>query len=88
VFVRGQAFLKQGLGAQAAVEFQKIIDHPGLTVNFPLGSLAHLELGRARTLSGDKASAKQAYENFFGLWKDADLDSAVLKESKAEYAKL
>jgi eukaryotic-like serine/threonine-protein kinase len=88
VFVRGQAFLKQGLGAQAAVEFQKIIDHPGLTVNFPLGSLAHLELGRARTLSGDRASAKQAYENFFGLWKDADPTSSVFKESKDEYAKL
>jgi serine/threonine protein kinase/Flp pilus assembly protein TadD len=88
VYVRGQAFLKQGLGAQAAVEFQKIIDHPGLTVNFPLGSLAHLELGRARALSGDKASAKQAYEDFFGLWKDADPTSAVFKESKAEYAKL
>jgi eukaryotic-like serine/threonine-protein kinase len=88
VFVRGQAFLQQGLGAQAAVEFQKIIDHPGLTVNFPLGSLAHLELGRARTLSGDKASAKQAYDNFFGLWKDADPTSAVSKESKSEYAKL
>ncbi len=88
VFVRGQAFLKQGLGSQAAVEFQKIIDHPGLTVNFPLGSLAHLELGRARVLSGDKASAKQAYENFLGLWKDADSTSAIFKESKAEYAKL
>jgi eukaryotic-like serine/threonine-protein kinase len=53
-----------------------------------LGSLAHLELGRARALSGDKASSKQAYENFFGLWKDADVDSAAFKESKAEYAKL
>jgi tetratricopeptide (TPR) repeat protein len=88
IYVRGQAFLKQGQGQQAAAEFQKIVDHPGLVVNFPLGSLARLELGRARALGGDKAAAKQSYEMFFSLWKDADPSTPVLKEAKAEYAKL
>jgi hypothetical protein len=88
VYVRGQAFLKQGLGQQAAVEFQKIIDHPGLVVNFPLGSLARLEIGRARAVGGDKAAAKQAYEQFFAVWKDADPTSPVLRDAKSEYAKL
>jgi hypothetical protein len=76
------------LGQQAAVEFQKIIDHPGLVVNFPLGSLARLEIGRARAVGGDKAAAKQAYEQFFAVWKDADPTSPVLRDAKSEYAKL
>jgi eukaryotic-like serine/threonine-protein kinase len=88
IYVRGQAFLKQGLGQQAAVEFQKILDHPGLVVNFPLGTLARLELGRARALGGDKGAAKVAYEEFFSQWKDGDATTAILKEAKSESGKL
>ena len=88
IYVRGLAFLKQGLGQQAAVEFQKILDHPGLVVNFPLGSLARLQVGRARALGGDKAAAKQSYDEFFVLWKDADATSPIFKEAKLEYGKL
>jgi eukaryotic-like serine/threonine-protein kinase len=88
IYVRGQAFLKQGLGQQAAVEFQKIIDHAGLVVNFPLGSLARLELGRARALGGDKSMAKQLYDEFLNLWKEADPGTPILKEAKTEYARL
>ncbi len=88
IYVRGQAFLKQGLGQQAAVEFQKILDHPGLVVNFPLGTLARLELGRARALGGDKGAAKVAYEEFFSQWKDGDASTAILKEAKSESGKL
>ncbi|MGA2812530.1 MAG: serine/threonine-protein kinase [Candidatus Acidiferrum sp.] len=88
IYVRGLAFLKQGLGQQAAVEFQKIIDHAGLVVNFPLGSLARLELGRSRVIGGDKASARQAYDTFLGLWKDGDSGAPILKEAKAEFGKL
>jgi serine/threonine protein kinase/Flp pilus assembly protein TadD len=88
IYVRGQAFLKQGLGQQAAVEFQKILDHPGLVVNFPLGTLARLELGRARALGGDKGAAKVAYEEFFSEWKDGDASLAILKEAKSESGKL
>jgi serine/threonine protein kinase/Flp pilus assembly protein TadD len=88
IYVRGQAFLKQGLGQQAAVEFQKILDHPGLVVNFPLGTLARLELGRARALGGDKGAAKVAYEEFFSEWKDGDANLVILKEAKSESGKL
>jgi hypothetical protein len=75
-------------GASAAAEFQKILDHPGIVVNEPIGALAHLGLGRAYALSGDKAKAAAAYQDFLALWKDADPDIPILKEAKAEYAKL
>jgi ATP/maltotriose-dependent transcriptional regulator MalT len=88
VYVRGEAYLKTGQGALAAAEFQKVIDHRGALVNFPLGALAHLQLGRAYALSGDTAKARAAYQDFLTLWKDADSDIPVLKAAEAEYAKL
>jgi tetratricopeptide (TPR) repeat protein len=88
VWIRGQAFLAAHDGASAAVEFQKFLDHRGIVVNFPLGPLAHLGLGRAYAMSGDTARAKAAYQDFLNLWKDADPDIPILKEAKAEYAKL
>jgi eukaryotic-like serine/threonine-protein kinase len=92
VYLRGQAYLGSrggtGSGELAAAEFQKILDHPGVIVNFPLSGLSHLGLGRARALSGDKAGARTAYQNFFALWKDADPDVPILKQAKEEYAKL
>jgi len=88
VYVRGQAYLRAGNGTAAAEEFQKIIDHRGIVLNFPLGALAHAGLARACALSGDTARAKGAYQDFFALWKDADPAIPILKEAKAEYAKL
>jgi len=88
VYVRGAAYLEAGQGQQAAAEFQKLIDHRGIVQNFMLGALAHLQLGRARALSADKESARKAYQDFFALWKDSDPDIPILKEAKAEYAKL
>jgi eukaryotic-like serine/threonine-protein kinase len=88
VYVRGQAYLRAGNGTAAAVEFQKIIDHRGIVLNFPLGALAHFGLARAYARVGDTAKAKAAYQDFFALWKDADPDIPILKEAKAEYAKL
>ena len=88
VYVRGEAYLQAGDGAAAIAEFQKIIDHKGIVLNFPLGALAHLQLGRSYRLSGDSAKAKAAYQDFLALWKDADPDVPVLKQAKAEYAKL
>jgi serine/threonine protein kinase/tetratricopeptide (TPR) repeat protein len=88
VYVRGEAYLKAGQGMQAAAEFQKVIDHRNLVQNFVLGALAHLQLGRAKVLSGDKEDARKAYQDFLALWKDADPDIPILKEAKAEYAKL
>ena len=88
VYVRGQAYLEAAQGREAAAEFQKILDHRGIVFADPVGALAHLQLGRAYTLSGDSAKAKTAYEDFFTLWKDADPDIPILKRAKAEYAKL
>jgi len=87
-YLRGQAHLALHTSGAAAGEFQKFLDHRGITINFPLGALAHLGLARAYTLSGDTAKARAAYQNFFALWKDADPDIPILKEAKTEYAKL
>jgi hypothetical protein len=88
VFLRGQAYLEAQNGQAAAGEFQKLVDHRGIVLNFPLGALAHLGLARAYILSGDQARAKAAYQDFFALWKNAEPDIPILKEAKAEYAKL
>jgi serine/threonine protein kinase/tetratricopeptide (TPR) repeat protein len=88
MYVRGLANLKLGKGAEAAVEFQKILASRGYAVLSPLYPLAHLGLARAATLQGDAAKARKAYEDFFALWKDADGDIPVLLEAKREYEKL
>jgi hypothetical protein len=88
VYVRGEAFLAARQGSQAAAEFQKILDHPGVVFNEPIGAVAHLGLGRAYVLLGDTAKARAAYQDFFTLWKDADSDIPILQQAKAEYAKL
>jgi serine/threonine protein kinase/tetratricopeptide (TPR) repeat protein len=87
-YIRGQAQLMAHDGAAAATEFRKFPDHRGIVLNFPLGALAHLGLARAYALSGDMTKAKRAYQDFLTLWKDADPDIPVLKQAKAEYAKL
>ena len=88
VYVRGEAYLRAGQGGAAAVEFQKFVDHRGIVVNFPLGALAHLALGRAYALENDKTKARAAYQDFFALWRDADSEVPILKQAKAEYKKL
>jgi eukaryotic-like serine/threonine-protein kinase len=87
-YIRGLAQLMAHNGSAAASEFQRIIDHSGIVLNFPLGALSHLQLGRAYAMSGGTTKAKRAYQDFFALWKDADPDIPILKEAKAEYAKL
>ncbi|MGA7060674.1 MAG: protein kinase [Candidatus Acidiferrales bacterium] len=88
VYLRGEAYLAEKQGAAAGNEFQKILDHAGLVGNEPLAALAHLGLGRAYALAGGSAKSKTAYQDLFALWKDADPDIPILKEAKAEYAKL
>jgi tetratricopeptide (TPR) repeat protein len=88
VYVRGEAYLAAHQGLEAAAEFQKLIDHPGIIVSDPIGAMARLYLGRAWSLAGDKMKAKTAYQEFLTLWKDADLDIPILKQAKAEYATL
>jgi len=87
-YVRGQAQLLASNGVAAASEFQKMLDHPGIVVNFVTASLAHLQIGRAYAMSGNSAKAKTAYQDFFNIWKSADPDIPILKQAKAEYSKL
>jgi DNA-binding winged helix-turn-helix (wHTH) protein/tetratricopeptide (TPR) repeat protein len=87
-YLRGQAYLMMHNGPAAVAEFQKFLDHRGIVLNYPLGALAHLQLGRAYAMSGDTAKAQAAYQDFLTLWKDADRDIPILKQAKAEYAKL
>jgi tetratricopeptide (TPR) repeat protein len=88
VYVRGEAYLMLRDGNRAAAEFQKFIDHRGVAMNFPWGALARLGLARAYAMQGNTAKARAAYQDFLTLWKDADPDIPILKEAKAEYAKL
>ncbi len=87
-YVRGEAFAAAQRYADAAAEFQKILDHRGIAGPDPIGVLAHLQLGRTFALAGDKVKAKRAYGDFLTLWKDADSDIPILVQAKAEYARL
>jgi DNA-binding winged helix-turn-helix (wHTH) protein/Flp pilus assembly protein TadD len=87
-YLRGQAYLQLRQDKEAAVEFQRLIDHPGIVVNSPFGPLARAGLARAYSLQGDTAKSRAAYEDFLTLWKDADPDIPILKQARAEYAKL
>jgi eukaryotic-like serine/threonine-protein kinase len=98
VYLRGQAYLAAGNGPAAAAEFQKLLDHPALVGNDVTAALAHLYLGRARTLEASmlqnpaaestKAQARAAYRDFFALWSDADQDIPIFTAAKAEYSRL
>jgi serine/threonine protein kinase/tetratricopeptide (TPR) repeat protein len=88
VYLRGQAYLLAHNGTAAAAEFQKLLDHPGIVQNFVTGALAHLQIGRAYSLSGDTTKAKVAYQTFLNLWKGGDPDIPILKQAKAEFAEL
>jgi serine/threonine protein kinase/tetratricopeptide (TPR) repeat protein len=97
-YIRGKAYLAAGQGPQAASEFQKILDHGGIVWNCWTGALAHLGVARANALQARtsqgadsdaaRARAFAAYKEFLTLWKDADTDTPILKEAKAEFAKL
>jgi len=87
-YLRGQSYLIQQKGTEAAAEFQKILDHRGSQPTSPIFPLAHVGLARAAVLQGDTAKARQAYQDFFALWKDADADLSVLIEARKEYEKL
>ena len=87
-YVRGEAFIGAQRYAEAAAEFQKILDHRGIVALDPIGALAHLQLARAYAALGDKAKAKAGYEAFLALWKDADRTNPILKSAKAESARL
>jgi tetratricopeptide (TPR) repeat protein len=87
-YIRGLAYLQAGEGNLAAAEFRKVLDHPGLLGINEIGPLSRLGLARAQKIAGDKAGARNSYEDFLALWKDADPDLPILKQAKAEYAQL
>jgi eukaryotic-like serine/threonine-protein kinase len=88
LYVRGEAYLVEQRGIEAAAEFQKILDHRGIVVSDPIGALARLQLARAYELAGDKAKARTSYRDFLLLWKGADPEIPILKQAEAEYTKL
>ena len=87
-YVRGEAYLKSSQGRLAAAEFQKILDHPGISDNYVAGALARLQLARAQAMMGDTAAARNSYQDFLRLWKDSDPDVPIYQQAKAEYARL
>jgi eukaryotic-like serine/threonine-protein kinase len=87
-YLRGQAYLALHQGKEAAAEFEKFISWRADVANCPFGALAHLWLGRAYAVAGDRAKARSAYQDFFALWKDADPGIPLLEQAKSEYAKL
>ena len=87
VYVRGLAYSRMGRHREAAVEFQKILDHPGITLNDPIGPMARLQLARALAASGDRPRSAAVYKDLLTVWKDADPDIPVVQEARAESAK-
>jgi tetratricopeptide (TPR) repeat protein len=87
-YVRGEIYLAAGDGRRAVAEYNKLIDHPGMVLNFPLGALAHLGRARAYALTDDWARAHDSYQEFFQLWKGADSDLSLLRQARAEFSKL
>jgi tetratricopeptide (TPR) repeat protein/predicted Ser/Thr protein kinase len=88
IYVRGLVYLRAHQGREAAAEFKKIIEHRGVAPIAPEYALAHLGLAHAYSNVGDTSKARTAYQDFLALWKDADPDIPILKQAKAEYAKL
>jgi tetratricopeptide (TPR) repeat protein len=87
-YLRGMTYLRLNKGPEAATEFQKLIDHRGVTGTSCLGPLSHLGLARARVLTNDVTGARTEYQTFFAIWKDAEPDLPIFKQAQAEYAKL
>jgi hypothetical protein len=88
IYVRGEAHLAAHQGSEAAVEFERILGQRGLVVNEPIGTLARLNLARAYALEEDAKKVRTAYQDFLTLWRDADPDTPILKQARAEFAKL
>jgi serine/threonine protein kinase/tetratricopeptide (TPR) repeat protein len=87
-YARGNLYLQQRRGKEAAAEFKEIIDHRGADLLSPANTLAHLGLARAAVINGDTAAARKSYQDFFALWKDADADLPALVQAKKEYEQL
>jgi tetratricopeptide (TPR) repeat protein len=86
IYVRGLAYSAMGRQREAAAEFQKIRDRPGMVLNDPMGSMARLQLARALSASGNRTQSAAAYRDLLALWKDADPDIPTVRQAEAEYA--
>jgi hypothetical protein len=86
-YIRGLAYLRLKKGAEAALEFQKILDYRGANWG-PLCALSYVGLARGAALAGDTARARKGHEDFFALWKEADPDVPILVQARREYATL
>lgn len=84
IYIRGEAYLAEGRGAEAAAEFQKILNHRGVAASDPVGALARLQLGRSYRMARESAKARAAYEDFLAVWKQADRDVPVIIEARKE----
>jgi cytochrome c-type biogenesis protein CcmH/NrfG len=87
-YVRGLLYLALRKPGEAAAELQKILQHPGVVLEDPMGAFARLQLARAWTMAGDVDKAKATYEELLRMWKDADPAVPVISEARAEYARL
>ena len=87
MYVRGLVYSRMGRHHEAAAEFQKIVDHPGISMNDPVGPMARLQLARALSAAGDRAKSAGVYKDLLVLWKDADSDVPVVQEARAESTK-
>jgi tetratricopeptide (TPR) repeat protein len=87
IYVRGLAYSRMGRHREAAGEFQKLLDHPGIVLNDPIGPMARLQLARALSASGDRAKSAAAYKDLLTIWKNADPDVPAVQEARAESAK-
>jgi tetratricopeptide (TPR) repeat protein len=88
VYLRGLAYSRMGRDGEAAAEFQKILDHPGMMLSDPMGPMARLQLARALSASGDRVKSTTVYKDLLALWKDADAGIPVVEEARAESGKL
>jgi hypothetical protein len=88
IYVRGLAYRQLHKNREAAAEFRRMLDHPGILLADPIGPAVRVRLARALRDGGDIANAKAAYQEFLALWKDADPDIPLLQQAKAEYARL
>src|SRR5262249_29539225 len=87
IYVLGLAYSRMGYHREAAAEFQKILDDPGIVLNDPIGPMARLQLARVLSAAGDRAKSAAAYKDLLTLWKDADSDIPVVQDAKAESAR-
>jgi eukaryotic-like serine/threonine-protein kinase len=87
-YIRALTYLRLQRPEDAAVEFSAILAHRGVSPLSPILTVSQLGLARAYAMQRDVAKSRAAYEILFANWRSADPDLPLLKQAKAEYAKL